>query len=332
MAMLMQWTHDACTNQPEHNSSPENICRTDIVVVTHNRNDKLRNLLNSIVKESVCGTLVCSIIIVDDSDLKYDESNIPSDISIQYVHLPKRAFISAAKNTGSMLCQSEYILFVDDDNVLTYDSVYHLVELMDNDKTLGAIMPSVSYLGEPNRIWVYAAPFRKNRWAMNLVGRNIIEYEKPDSDLLDTDALPNAFIIRKTVLDLVGGFDENLPVNSSCDLCQRVKAMGYRVCASTHSRFYHDVVLNVPGYWAGHAASDLERSFYESHDWVVLMRKLHSGGSIDTAALLLHYVTWVSQVILGLILLKVKFRVLFRTLDAFARGFKSGISNSTWHS
>jgi|GEM_PF-3777267 hypothetical protein len=61
------------------------------------------------------------------------------------------------------------------------------------------------------------------------------------------------------------------------------------------------------------------------------MRQLHKGTFLDTVVLSLHFVSWVSQVTLGLILLRVKFGFLFHTIFAFARGFKSGVKNSIWH-
>jgi GT2 family glycosyltransferase len=88
---------------------------------------------------------------------------------------------------------------------------------------------------------------------------------------LNTDALPNASIVRRKALEDVDGFDETLVVNSSMDLSLRLKAHGWKVFSYTGGFVYHDV--EPPGrlgWWAIHGAIDPGRVRYEIRDWFVL--------------------------------------------------------------
>ena len=296
-----------------------------VAIVTHNRGEKLRKLIRSILESQQIVARLSEIVIVDDSPLRTELSpDFPG--VIDYVWVPERIFITRAKNIAWRRTTAPLILFVDDDNIVNSDSVLHLMQIMQEYPRIGAVMPSVAYLSHPSRIWVYSAPFCQGRWSMNLMGRNTIEDVIPDKDLLDTDALPNAFIIRRSVLTSIRGFDEEFIYNNSCDLCQRIKERGFEVYASTMSRFYHDVPPpDKKGYWADHVAADVKRAFPESRDWTLLMRKLHGINSNRSPLLYLHFIIWVLQVDLGMLLIRLSSREFIRINISFLKGFIFGV-------
>jgi GT2 family glycosyltransferase len=250
-----------------------------IVIPTYNREAKLNALLRSILACSL--TLQYDVVIVDDSEY---ETRIDQDIkrslapNLSLIHHKSRVLISKAKNIGWKKSKSEYVFFIDDDNVVPRGTIETLISRLESDSRIGALMPVVYYLRKPNVVWVYSAPFSKGRWKFDLIGRNLIETTKPHVDLLPTDALPNAFMTRTSLLRKVDGFDESLAINSSCDLCQKIKSLGYGVFALTRAAVFHDVSPpDVPGYWAEHASEDSIRRYYEVKDWFVLMARLHAG-------------------------------------------------------
>ena len=224
------------------------------------------------------------VIVVDDSE---QESAVSPRVEaaladkLRIIRNPKRSFISRAKNIGWKQARGEYVFFVDDDNVLPKATIELLKSKLDSSPSVGALMPVVYYEKRRNFVWVYAAPFAPGRWKFNLIGRNTLETTKPKQELLPTDALPNASMIRRSVLEQIGGLDETLPVNSSCDLCQRIKQTGLEVFAFTVAPIYHDVsVPGTMGYWAEHAAEDSARRYYEVRDWFGLMSRLHEGENL----------------------------------------------------
>ena len=137
-------------------------------------------------------------------------------------------------------------------------------------------MPSVMYKVRPDLVWVYATPFRGGSMKLDLMGRNLPRNPKLENRLVETNALPNASMVRREALEEVGGFDERLVINSSMDLALRLKAKGLEGHAYTGAFTYHDVEPpGKLGWWAAHGAADPERVRYEIRDWLIIMGILY---------------------------------------------------------
>lgn len=245
-----------------------------VVVPTHNRYGKLSNLLQSLGKNAK--GLVDEVIVVDDSTLQLDLPQVIHGIKVRHLRLNGRVFISRAKNLGWKIADSKYIYFIDDDNVITETTFGPMLEVMEERRDVAALMPAVLYKRKPEMVWVYATPFRSGRWGYLLMGRNMPRDSKMEGKLLNTDALPNACLVRKVALQEVGGFNPSLLVNSSAEFCQRLKRNGWQVYANTSSFILHDVEPpGAVGWWAMHGASDPERVALEISDWFRFMRMIH---------------------------------------------------------
>jgi len=248
--------------------------RVGIVIPTHNRYGKLRALLASIQHWKT--SEVDSVIVVDDSDEPVDLTKDFDSINLKQILLGRRTFISKAKNIGWRSLTSEYIYFIDDDNVIGEETIAPVFGIISRSKSIGAVMPAVLYKSRPDLVWVYATPLSSRRELKHqLIGRNEARNSSLENRLLNTDALPNASIVRREALESVDGFDETLVVNSSMDLCLRMKANSWKVFAYTGSFVYHDV--EAPGrlgWWAIHGAVDPGRVRYEIRDWFILASRL----------------------------------------------------------
>lgn len=189
---------------------------------------------------------------------------------------------------------------------------------------LAALQLSAVYRDRPDLVWVYATPFREDHWGFELVGRNRPRDPRWEGRLLPTDALPNASLLRTQALREVGGFDEALPVNSSADLCRRLKRAGWAVLAHTGSILLHDVPPpGVPGYWAAHS-NDPDRTFHEVRDWFVFQRRVHAGERIVSGRALWHSFPFLLAIPLGLLLLRKP--GMISVLAAMTRGTRDGIT------
>jgi GT2 family glycosyltransferase len=248
--------------------------RITIVVPTHERPEKVRALLDSIRRHGA--GKIDSVIVVDDSSDPSDLASEFPDLRLEHLRLPRRAFISRAKNLGWRRVHTDYVFFIDDDNVIDGNTVDGVYAAISGDTTIGAVMPSVMYKSKPDLVWVYATPFRGGSMKLNLVGRNLPRDPRLENRLVGTDALPNASIVRREALEEVGGFDERLIINSSMDLALRLKAKGWKVRAYTGAFTYHDVEPpGKLGWWAAHGAADPERVRYEIRDWFIIMGILY---------------------------------------------------------
>ncbi len=155
------------------------------------------------------------------------------------------------------------------------------IKTLKEDDTVGAVFPSVLYSEDKKMVWVYATPFRKDKWRHELIGRNKPRNPHLENRLLDIDALPNAFVARKKALLQVGGFNENLPIFNSAYLALSLKENKWKVIAHTGSFIFHDVELPSRfGYWTEHEIADAERVSIEIKDCITFMRIVHANESL----------------------------------------------------
>jgi len=250
----------------------------DVVIATRNRPGPLSALLDDLRIQSRRPERV---VIVDDSERSRDWGERFPELPLEVLRPDPPALISRAKNVGWGRCSSEFIAFIDDDNRVPPDLLARLSDDLERNSRWGAVMPGVVYHRRPDLVWVYATPFRRDRWGFTLVGRNAPRDVSLENRTLPTDALPNLSMVRLEVLRSLGGFDERLPINSSADLCQRVKQSGWGVFADTGTLTRHDVEPpGVPGYWAEHTVENPERTRLEVGDWFRFHRKWNGTRSL----------------------------------------------------
>lgn len=244
----------------------------DVVIPTHDRPASLARLLEDLTEQSRSPG---RIVVVDDSAPSEPWEQRYPNLPLHVIRPSQRVFVSSAKNLGWRACGAPLVAFVDDDNRLPLDLLDVLASDLEGHSTWGAVMPGVLYASRPDLVWVYAAPFANDhRWSYRLLGRNAPRDPQLEQRILPTDALPNLSVIRREVLEAVGGFDERLPVNSSGDLCQRIKQNDWEVWADTSVLTYHDVEApGQPMYWASHTLHDADRLRWEIADWLRFQRR-----------------------------------------------------------
>ncbi|MCI4330627.1 MAG: glycosyltransferase [Thermoplasmata archaeon] len=247
-----------------------------VLTVTRGRPARLRRLLESLAP--VVPEWVHRIVVVDDSPEPGDLLAEFPDLPIRQVNSAERLYISRAKNLGLREARDRFVYFIDDDNIVGPTTFPGPVTRMRSDPNPAAVMPSVLYHRRPELVWVYATPFRPDRWGFELIGRNAPRDLALEGKLVHTDALPNASLVRRTALEAVGGLDESLPVNSSADLCLRLQRYGGGTWADTGAFIRHDVdPPGERGFWAQHSV-DPDRLDREIADWFVFHRRLREGG------------------------------------------------------
>lgn len=257
-----------------------------IIIPSHNRYSKLNALLKSIEENSV--DQLKEIIIIDDSDSISDITPC-QNLKIIHVKISFRIFISQAKNIGAKLATSDYLFYIDDDNIVGENTFLPVMEVFSSQDNVGAVMPSVMYFLEPELVWVYATPFKKGKWGHELIGRNHPRNIELENKLYDVDALPNSCMIAKKALMQVNYFNSDLQINSSGDLALKLKSAGFRVLATSYAKIYHDVPLPGKfGYWSVHGRNDPNRVKLEVTNWFTYMREVHSNDSFFIWKALFH--------------------------------------------
>jgi GT2 family glycosyltransferase len=306
-------------------ANPVPLEEVSVLVVTHDRAALLSELLDSLVRFG--GNRWARVVVVDDSSQPLVTSGRFPGLRLHHLVLPGRVHISRAKNLGLAEVVSPVVLIIDDDNTVTDSTLGRPLERLAEEPSLGAVMPAVLYRDAPELVWVYAAPFRPDRWTFELVGRNRPRDRALEQRALTTDALPNAAFFRTKALRSVSGYDERYRVNSSADLCQRLKQAGWTVESETGSFVLHNVEPpGRPGYWAAHAVVDPDRTFFETADWFRFQFAVHRGEPGLRMRVLYHSAAWIVPLLLALAVRRGARRLA--TSAALFRGMRDGLRSN----
>lgn len=110
------------------------LSRVGVVTVSYNSDDQIDGLLESI---NISSTSKLDIVIVVNS------SSIPKsrDLPCRLIHSAANVGFGRACNAGTAYPDREYVLFVNPDVRLTVNTIDRLVDIMDQDQTIGILAP-----------------------------------------------------------------------------------------------------------------------------------------------------------------------------------------------
>jgi len=179
-----------------------------VIIPTHNRALKTLRAVSSVLYQTFCDF---EIIVVDDGSSDNTPEVIPEAFGsrITYVRHHRNLGVSAARNTGIRTSTAALIAFIDSDD-------YWLPEklALQTDFFLSNPAGVACQTGE---IWV------RNGLRVNPKKRHL----KPGGDIFNHSlklclVSPSAVMLKRSVLDEVGFFDENLPACEDYDLWLRI--------------------------------------------------------------------------------------------------------------
>jgi glycosyltransferase involved in cell wall biosynthesis len=183
--------------------------KVDVVIPTYNRSDLLERAINSVLNQTFENF---KLIIVDDksTDDTADLINQYNDERVVFLqHSENTGHGGVARNTGIEHGESEYVAFLDDDDVWLPTKLEKQVELLDSlSHRYGLIYCWMDYYNQGK---IVTRRYRRHRG-------DIFE------EMLDQNAITSAstILIRRTVLDEVGTFDTALYRGCDSDFIRRV--------------------------------------------------------------------------------------------------------------
>jgi GT2 family glycosyltransferase len=209
-----------------------------VVITTRNRPDDLRALLESLQASILPPD---EIVVIDDYQAADVLSSVRQDFPQVIFHrLPERGYITTARNTGWHRSQGELVFFLDDDNVVAPDCLGLCVEAIQSDLTIGVVGTKTMYHADPERITAAGTNLGSLALARALpVGLN--EMDGPQyQTTFETDVVANAFLVRRSLLESTGGFDEQIVQTwSEADFTARVRQQGYWVLMEGKAKVWH---------------------------------------------------------------------------------------------
>lgn len=190
-----------------------------IIPTYNNSADQIKNALFSVLSSSYP---LKEVVLVDDGSSHHLARSIAEDFSSRYsasivFHRQANKGASAARNKGVELSNSDWLVFLDADDIFLVDGLHPKVKLLEDSRFVNASAIFGSF------IWSHSArtqPFSS-------LGRPI----RPDEVGVLGKApggLPS-YLIRRDVFLEVGGLDESLKFNEDFDFILRVIHKGHHI-------------------------------------------------------------------------------------------------------
>jgi glycosyltransferase involved in cell wall biosynthesis len=216
--------------------------KVSVVVTTFNRFSDLKRCLESVLKSDFKGY---ELVVVDDASSDetagLSEAGLRAligagpELPIKVIHNPENFRMVKARNTGARNSAGEYVLFIDDDNIIDPGMISALVAFGDANPTCGVLGPSMHYWSNRRKYLDYQK--------INLfTGKTSGHIDATPAPACDSDGVPNVFMIRAKVFQEAGYFDEALMQTfTEPDFSYNAAKHGYRSVIVKAAITYHDI-------------------------------------------------------------------------------------------
>ena len=214
------------------------------------------------------------VLVVDDAstDGTFDHlSKLFPNVPV--IRLEKTGLVSACKRNRFRRAKGDLVFFVDDDNVIDANAIAELVKAVSNSADVGIAGPIMYYLSDPEHVWCSGT----SRNYLTSTTRFSTSTPDGSTDCYPTEDIPNAFMVRRSVFESAGYFDQDQFAQhmEEADFCRRAAQKGYRVVMVPKAMVWHDVPVRS---WPYRGARNLhmsssERAYYVARNRILFMKK-----------------------------------------------------------
>lgn len=159
-------------------------------------------------------------------------------LSCQVLELERPVPTSQSRNLGAAAAAGQFLLFVDDDNVLDIEAIAALANSMRSWADACVVGPAMYYGGFPERLW--CAGVRRSRVLMRTTFRQSLPTPLPAR--MPSEDFPNCFMVRRSEFEAIRGFDASrFPQQwEEGDLARRLsRATGGKAYLVPQARVWH---------------------------------------------------------------------------------------------
>lgn len=245
-----------------------------VIIPTHNRKKMVERLINSILENTYKNV---EIIVVDDASndgtYEYIKEKFGDLENFKIVRNDKNLLLAGSRNRGISLSKGELLFLIDDDNILDKNCIKNLVKVITSDNKIGMVGPVMYYCKDKKRIWWAGTKRNMITSRTYFIGRDL---SIPNKEMWETDDFPNAFMIKKEVIEKVGEFDEKLFIiqYDEADFGMRVRLYGYKCIVVKSAIIYHDISFQ--DQVRQHHVYDAKRAFYMGRNRIIFHKKYSS--------------------------------------------------------
>jgi len=253
---------------------PEEIIEVSIIIPVHNQFQFTNNCLHSISKNTKGNY---EVIVVDDASTDETVSQLKDIENLKLICNNENLGFIESCNKGARLSNGKYILFLNNDTLVTDDWLTPLLDLIKKDD-VGAVGSKLVYpdgkLQEAGAIiWNDASGWNYGRGD---------KPEKPEYNFVrDVDYCSGAaLMVKRELLEKYGGFDSQFKpaYYEDADLCFSIRQMGYKVRYQPKS-----VVIHFEGISSGTSLTEGVKQNQVNnkekflHKWENVLQESHFG-------------------------------------------------------
>lgn len=212
-----------------------------VIIPTYNRGKMLSECVDSILKSTYTNL---EVLIVDnnstDNTVELMQEKFGSDKRVHMIGLKENLMAAGGRNEGIKHAKGEYLLFVDNDNIVYPDMIMNLVAEMEKDSRIGLVGPlSINkYYGDT--IWLASGDYHffSSRPKGLYAGKKVEEVELKKR--YATCYSPNIMMASKDAIEAVGGFDTSYyAMYEEADFGYRILKAGFTAYIVTDARTHH---------------------------------------------------------------------------------------------
>lgn len=212
-----------------------------VIIPTYNRAEMLCECVDSILKSTYANL---EIIIVDNCSTDFTTEKIRKkyfeEKRVHVLTLAENMMAAGGRNEGIKHSKGDYLLFVDNDNIVNQDMIELLVNAMEADDQIGLVGPlSINKYSE-DTIWLASGDYHffSSRPKTLYSGKRVedVVLEKK----YKTCYSPNIMLVSRKAIETVGGFDKSyFAMYEEADFGYRIKKAGFKEYIITDARTHH---------------------------------------------------------------------------------------------
>ena len=217
--------------------------KISVIIPTYNRNEMVERCVKSVVEAlGALGDrpLPGEVIVVDDCSPVPVKLDLPG---VKVIRNAKNCFQAVSRNNGAKVAKGEYLLILDDDNIVDKNIFKELLAAFERHPRAALIAPMAVHQrpGSENLIWTLGSDF--SHWTSQPKDYcpNLPLSKLPPEPIDNpTTYSPNAFMVKREAWDKVGGMDESfVQIYEESDFGWRLIEAGYEAYIATRARTDH---------------------------------------------------------------------------------------------
>jgi len=220
-----------------------------VIIPTYNRASMVCDCVRSVLATNYPAL---EVIVVDDCSPDNTGARLATefgaDVRVKYQRNEKNSFQAVSRNTGARAASSDYLMFLDDDNIVQTNIFTELLAVFAEHPNAGLVAPLAIHqrLGKANAIWSLGSDF--NRWTSQPKDRDpnlpLEEFERRQARepaaVYPTTYYPNGFMVPRAVYDTVHGFEESYEqIFEESDFGWKTCEAGFKCFIATRARTDH---------------------------------------------------------------------------------------------